>query len=184
MNLWFRLLKVLWLSFLAWARRQPRRGIADESVLRFLVWPNDLDQNLHMNNGRYLTLMDLGRIDLSIRGGLLPPILRQRWRPTLAGATIQYRKQLGPFERYELRTRVIGWDDGWIYMRQDFFKRDGSLSARALVRGVFVGPRGRVPVAEVLREIGHSSPSPEFPSELTAWLQGDDELKRSLSRVN
>ena len=28
------------------------------------VWPNDLDTNAHMNNGRYLTLMDLGRFDL------------------------------------------------------------------------------------------------------------------------
>jgi acyl-CoA thioesterase FadM len=47
-----------------------RRGPLDllgESVVRFRVWPGDLDFNLHMNNGRYLTLMGLGRLDLMAR---------------------------------------------------------------------------------------------------------------------
>ena len=42
----------------------------------FRVWPHDLDTSLHMNNGRYWTLMDLGRADLMIRSGLWPSILR------------------------------------------------------------------------------------------------------------
>ena len=65
MNLIFRLLKTLLLYLL----RPTRRGILEESVVRFRVWPNDLDTNLHMNNGRYLTLMDLGRLDLLLRNG-------------------------------------------------------------------------------------------------------------------
>ena len=40
----------------------------DASTVHFLVWPNDLDMNRHMNNGRYLTLMDLGRFDLELGG--------------------------------------------------------------------------------------------------------------------
>ena len=40
------------------------------SVLGFLVWPNDLDVNVHMNNGRFLSIMDLGRFDLSFRTDL------------------------------------------------------------------------------------------------------------------
>lgn len=41
----------------------------DTSVLKMRTWPGDLDINFHMNNGRYLTLMDLGRFNLTIRSG-------------------------------------------------------------------------------------------------------------------
>ena len=65
MNLWFRSLIVLFTVFF-------RRSLdpLDESVLKFRVWPTDLDVNFHMNNGRYLTIMDLGRVDLMLRTGL------------------------------------------------------------------------------------------------------------------
>ena len=34
------------------------------------VWFNDLDINFHMNNGRYMTICDLTRVDLFVRSGL------------------------------------------------------------------------------------------------------------------
>ena len=42
------------------------------------VWPNDLDTNAHMNNGRYLTLMDLGRFDLMTQCGLVGTVLKKK----------------------------------------------------------------------------------------------------------
>ncbi len=56
MYVYARLFKAL---LAAW--RAPKLGILETSVLRFRVWPNDLDFNFHLNNGRYLTLMDIGR---------------------------------------------------------------------------------------------------------------------------
>ena len=56
MNLIFRLLRAL----LAALRRRPL-GPLEESVVAFGVWPGDLDINRHMNNGRYLTVMDRGQ---------------------------------------------------------------------------------------------------------------------------
>ena len=55
------------------------------------VWPNDLDTNAHMNNGRYLTLMDLGRFDLMTQCGLVGVVLRQRWFP-IAGFAVRRQK--------------------------------------------------------------------------------------------
>ncbi len=66
MNLFFRLLRLL-----LTARWRGRLGPLDESVLKLRVWPVDLDVNLHMNNGRYLSVMDLGRVDVILRTGLL-----------------------------------------------------------------------------------------------------------------
>ena len=67
MSLWFRMLYV-WI--LAYFRERLPVGPA-RSVLVLRVLPNDLDINFHVNNGRFLTLCDLNRMDLFIRTGLL-----------------------------------------------------------------------------------------------------------------
>ena len=85
MNLYLRLLWLLWHM-----RGMARRGVFDESRLSFRVLPNDLDLNLHMNNGRYLTFMDLGRVHLMVQGGLMAHVRRKRWMSVLAAAEIKF----------------------------------------------------------------------------------------------
>ncbi len=93
MNLWLRL---LWLIATAW--RRPRIDLPfAHSSLRFRVWPHDLDTSLHLNNGRYWTLMDLGRTDLMIRSGLWRPVLRNGWTPVVSAGQIRFRRELRPF---------------------------------------------------------------------------------------
>lgn len=65
MNLALRLLIVI----IGTAFR-PRLAPDSISRIRGCVLPNDLDLNFHMNNGRYLTVLDLGRIDFLLRIGL------------------------------------------------------------------------------------------------------------------
>ena len=125
MNLYFRLLKVLIALF--W---QKPLGIFEESRLHFRVWPGDLDVNLHMNNGRYLTLMDLGRTDMTGRIGLLRLMVKNKWRPVVAAQTIQFRRALQPFQRFELRTRFLTWRGEWLFLEQRFYTLDGKLAAR------------------------------------------------------
>ena len=54
MNLYLRLILLLFRI-----QGLPRRGLFDASRVSFRVLPNDCDLNFHMNNGRYLTFMDL-----------------------------------------------------------------------------------------------------------------------------
>ncbi len=92
MNLWFRL---LWLVVSAF--RRPRLDPVDDvSRLSFRVWPHDLDTSLHMNNGRYWTLMDQGRADVMIRSGLWRTIAREGWVPVVSAAEIRFRVATGP----------------------------------------------------------------------------------------
>ena len=66
MNLILRLIFII-----VRARYRPRLQPFDISVVHMRVLPNDLDLQLHMNNGRFLSIMDLGRVDLMIRTGFL-----------------------------------------------------------------------------------------------------------------
>ncbi|MBI3607202.1 MAG: thioesterase family protein [Nitrospirae bacterium] len=166
MNLLFRMLKVLLAAVLG-----SRLAPLGESVVAFRVWPNDLDTNLHMNNGRYLTLMDLGRLDLMIRAGLGPVIVRRRWRPMVGTAVIRFRRGLAPFERYDLKTRIVSWDEKWFWIEQRF-ERGGELVAVGAVKGLFRNPTGNVPTAEVLDVLGVTE-APQIPDWILAWQRAD-----------
>ncbi|MDC4227572.1 MAG: thioesterase family protein [Candidatus Manganitrophus sp.] len=86
MNLFIRLVAILIGSFF-----RPSLKPLDTSVLTLRVWPTDLDINAHMNNGRFLTVMDLGRLDLIARTPLgKTVVLRSRWQPIVASAFIRY----------------------------------------------------------------------------------------------
>src|SRR5271167_2729969 len=120
MNLVLRLLIML-----ATAKFRGPLALANTSRVRLRVLPNDLDLNLHMNNGRYLTVMDLGRIDFLTRAGSPLVFLRNRWRPLIGGTIIRYRFSLRAFERFEVATRILYWDEKWFYFEQRVENTEG-----------------------------------------------------------
>ncbi len=172
MNLYLRLLKMMLLALFT----GPRLGAFDESRIRFRCWPSDLDLNRHMNNGRYLTLMDLGRMDLTLRSGLIRAMLQKRWNPVAGGVTIRYRRPIRPFEKFEVRTRLLGWDEKWFYMEQRLMGQEGKLASVALIRALFVGPAGTVPPGEVGKAMGNDGPSPGLPESVLAWKKSEELL--------
>lgn len=175
MNLYFRLL-----LFMIRVRFRSRLGIWDTSHVTFRVNPLDLDLQRHMNNGRYLSLMDLGRMDLMLRSRFWQRITGQGWYPVVAGQTITYRRSLLLWERFDLASRVIGHDDRWIYMEQ-VFRRDGQVVADAIVRARFLRRTGgSVPVDELIALVG---PLPEhlmLPEWVTEWNEGSSQHGREL----
>lgn len=174
MNLLFRMIKVL-VAAVFGARLAP----LGESVVRFRVWPNDLDTNLHMNNGRYLTVMDLGRLDLMFRTTLGSVIVKQRWRPMVGTSVIRFRRSLAPFERYDLKTRIVSWDEKWFWLEQRF-ERGGEVVATGAIKGLFRNSKGNVSTAEVLAAIGVTA-APQIPDWILAWQRAEADTARSVS---
>jgi acyl-CoA thioesterase FadM len=163
MNLFVRMIAM----FVAGFFKRGTTRMDETHAVRFRVWPNDLDTNLHMNNGRYLTLMDLGRVDLMIRTGFFKTILREKWMPVIAGVSMVYRRSLAPFERFTLQTRLVGWDDRWVYMEQTFLNAKGELAARGQVKAAFLKKGERVPSAAIAEAAGGMTP-PALDPELLA----------------
>ena len=175
MNLWFRLLNVLIASLF-----RARLELTDRSLLRFRVLPHDLDLNMHMNNARYLALMDLGRIDLIARTGMWRPMFRQRWRPVVGGVLVRFRRPLNPFQAIALTSRVVCWDAKWLYFAHRI-EAAGALVCLTVVRAAFVGASGVVPPAEVIRETGFPGPPPEAPAWVEQWRDLDKAFAQELS---
>jgi acyl-CoA thioesterase FadM len=158
------------------AFRRPRLHPLEDSVIRFRVWPDDLDVNLHMNNGRYLTLMDLGRLDLIVRLGVLGTLRRRRWNPVIGSLQVRYRRSLLPFQEFGIRTRLLCWDERWFYLDQRF-ERAGDVVAAALVKGLFLGPEGRIPTQQVVDASPHRVDSPPAPPAVAAWQEAERALR-------
>jgi len=157
MNLWFRLLVVLLRAAL-----RPRSGALDPTSIPFRVLPTDLDTNLHMNNGRYLTLMDLGRMDLTVRTGLWRAMARHRWLPVVAAANVRFRRELRLGAAGTLHTRLLGWDERWFWLEHRI-EHEGRVAAVALLRAVFLRGRVSVPPREVALALGIDPESPALP---------------------
>jgi acyl-CoA thioesterase FadM len=169
MNLLFRLILQLFRS-----RFRPRQGLTEVASLRMRVLPTDLDINLHLTNSRYLALMDLGRIELMLRSGLFKEVLRRRWLPVVSIASIRFRREINPFQRFWLHTRVLGWDEKWFYMEQRFETKRG-LAAIGIVKGLFRGPQGNVPTQELVALAGHPG-----EMEKSAILEALDDFEQQL----
>jgi len=172
------LLRLLWV--LLTSRGRGTLGPLDECVMSFRVMPSDLDINLHMNNGRYLQIMDLGRFDFIIRTGVLPQMRRQRWMPVVGSETIRFRRSLAPFQKYELRTRLVAWDDKWFFFEQRFTTR-GEVFAAGMVKGLLRGRQGNVSPGEVLAASGHAFQSPPLSPGISGWIDADAALFKEAS---
>ena len=176
MNLWLR----LFIYALTCWWRPPITLPADPAVLRLRVWPVDLDTSLHLNNGRYLTLMDLGRVELMVRSGLWRSVLKHGWTPIASGVQIRFRHELRIFERFDLSTRILWWDTSSIVIEQVFIvvdgPRQGQVAARALFRGGLYDRKARafLPMSRLMQEIGIKAASPAPSEDVAAFLAADE----------
>ncbi len=148
------------------------------SRIALRVWPGDLDAMVHMNNGRYLSLMDLGRLDLALRSGLVGECRRQHWLALLAAATARYWRPLKLFTGFELTTRLVWWDAKWLYLQHEM-RQGEHLAAQALAKLVIKDrQQSTVAPARVLAALGADPEPPKPPMGLAEWDAWEEALKQ------
>lgn len=175
MYVWVRLFKTLFKARFSSHLRPP----GDISEIDMRVWPHDLDLNLHVNNGRYLTLMDVGRMDLLFRSGLGQHMRQKKWQPVLTGLNARYRRPLGVFQRFRMETEVVGWTEKSLFMEHRIIplsgRSKGEIAVTAVVRAVMLKPFGeKVTTAELFAPLGELSESPPLPENCTILLSPDE----------
>ena len=147
----------------------------DEARLRFTALPHDCDLNFHVNSGRYLSFMDVARIEFLGRVRLLVPLFRRGWRPVMGGCIVRFRRSVLPFERFTVRSRVVGWDEKWFYFEHIIENKDGAFCAAGHVRTVIRDRNGNKRPAEVLALLNVSETvSPSMPEFVTKWRDLED----------
>jgi acyl-CoA thioesterase FadM len=154
------------------ARSAPPLGILDAHVSRHLILPWDLDPWNELNNGRTLTLFDLGRIPMAMRMGFDRVAKAQGWGLTVAGTNVRYRKRVTLFQRLTMVSRVTGWDKRFVYIEQSLWRGE-ECTSHMLLRSAFTSRAGIVPPAAFLRATGQPEESPPLPDWIADWIAAD-----------
>lgn len=168
-------LRLIWL-FLTQTRGQ-RADVLATTRVTTTTMPNDLDLNRHVNNGRYLTLADLGRVDWFYRTRALQVAFKQRAFPIIGDATARFVKQMKAFEKLSIESRLLGWDDKWAFMEHRLLNGRGELVALVVIRGMFWSRKGGLKPAEMIRLAGHGERvSPALEGWVSTWVDSLDQL--------
>ena len=165
MKLWLRL---VW-AHISWRFRAPLKHW-DVGSRRFHIWPTDIDIFRHMNNGIYLTLMDVARFDMLKRSGAWKACKKAHIHPVVVGETISFRKSLKLGQKFSIESGVLGWNDVAFFIRQRFVV-EGEVYAEAVVRLRFLkSPKGTPSPAEVLEVMGGwEGEIPSLPTWISDW---------------
>ncbi len=134
----------------------------------------DIDPMFEMNNGRVLTLYDLGRTDFIIRTRLAKQLLRQRWSMVVAGSTIQYRKRIRLFDKVVIKTQLVGFDTRWLYLEQSMWVKGKPCSSVLLRVGVTKGGKV-IETARVLEVLGQADWKLPPTGYVAEWIKSDNE---------
>ena len=172
MNLFLRLIWML-LKRARVARTHPLEKLR----VRSRALPNDLDFNMHVNNGRYLSFADLGRVDWFVRSGCLQVARKAKAIPVIGDATARYIRQMKAFDRFYVETQLLGWNEKWAFLEHKLLDSEDRLVAIVLIRGMVWRKQGGLTPAEWLEGTGYPAlEAPQLPRWVAHWAQTLDEL--------
>lgn len=157
-----------------WRHRNRPLGLFEAHVAPLTCLPWDLDPWCELNNGRTLTLFDLGRLPLSQRIGIVPALRANGWGMTAAGTHCRYRRRVRVFHRVEMHSRLIGWDARFLYIEQAMWRGGEALNHILVRQAATEGARGILPPARLIAAMGHGAlPSPPLPDWVAAWAAAE-----------
>ncbi len=82
--------------------------------------------------------------------------------PVATFNTIRFRYPLKIFQKYQLKTKIIWWDDTIFYFEQTF-ERKGRTLATGHICGTLFDKKGKVPSEVIIKETGQSVIKPDKP---------------------
>ncbi|KAK6525480.1 hypothetical protein TWF694_005614 [Orbilia ellipsospora] len=127
----------------------------------------ECDFNYHKSNSTYFSDLDIARTHLVAH--LIKKSLRLRRQRgdkplyvALGGVMSLFRREIKPYEKYEVWSRVLGWDDKWFWVVSHFVSATGDpkhggkrkIYASSLSKYVFKVERKTIPPIDVLEESG------------------------------
>lgn len=154
------------------ARRGPRPDPLAPWISHHTCLPWDLDPWRELNNGRTLTLFDLGRVPFAYACGMNDALRAEGWGMTVAGTSVRYRRRIQLFDKVTMITRVLGWDARFIYVDQTMWK-GSACTTQAVPRLATTSASGILPPAQLMERMGVSPVSPPLPGWLSDWIAAD-----------
>ncbi|TVY41975.1 Uncharacterized protein LSUB1_G002434 [Lachnellula subtilissima] len=121
--------------------QRPKVPVTWKHIFQPLITTNhapimEIDFNLHKSNSSYFSDLDVARTHLvctlfstgleHFRGGTaaMNGSKEPLFGLALGAVSCSFKKELKPYETYELWTRVLTWDEKWFYILTHFVRKD------------------------------------------------------------
>ncbi|KAI9848830.1 MAG: hypothetical protein M1837_006346 [Sclerophora amabilis] len=110
----------------------------------------ECDYNGHKSNSSYFSDLDLSRTELLLTlfktvlspskksGDAVGKEKTRKVNVALGGVTCTFRRQIKPYESFEIWSRVLCWDEKWIFIVSHFVQKGAVKPSRYTLKG----PRG------------------------------------------
>lgn len=98
----------------------------------------EIDFNLHKNNSTYFSDVDISRTHLActlfakgiekMRGGTsaYTGTKNRHFGLALGAVSCSFRKEVAPYQQYDMWSRILSWDEKWIYIVTHFVRKDAA----------------------------------------------------------
>ncbi len=170
-NVWWRTILTILRAKVLLRRRGPL-PLRTVGRVKLRTLPTDIDLLMHMNNGRYASLFDLGRFDLLIRTGIWDAMASQGWYAVVASESVTFRKSLELWQRFTVESRIFGHDDKAVYQIHRAVV-NGEVYAEMIVRARFLRKTGGVVnTEELFTALGRPDDLPPLPEWVSDWAEG------------
>ncbi|RDW76615.1 acyl-CoA thioesterase [Aspergillus mulundensis] len=162
----------------------------------------ETDYNLHKSNSTYFSDLDVSRTALVTRiyspgvgitskeldvelaekaraEGKTPPP-RKNMYIALGSVFCTFKREIKPYTKYEVESRVLAWDQKWMYILSFFVKpavkKGGKRTLYATAVSKYVVKKGRltIPPERVLRASGFLPERPEGSASIAALSESAD----------
>lgn len=157
--------------------------LADGLNKQLRVLPNDIDINGHMNNGRYLTIIDLFVLEVCLRTKILVPAIKLGWMPIIGGHMITYKGELKILEKYTVDFKMCCWNDDWTFFSYTFINSKGRIVATGYAKGAWVSKKGIVKNNVIEEKLHITRPDFPIPDEIITWLGSEKQMIASASKL-
>ncbi|KAK9333720.1 hypothetical protein V1520DRAFT_331547 [Lipomyces starkeyi] len=158
------------LVYFLWINKNTPAVEAD--VFRTRVWTSrspamECDLNGHKSNSTYFSDLDIARTDLMVdvfKNMLLSTKKESGiWPYIPLGAVVSiFRREIKPFVKYNIKSKIIGWDEKWLFVVSRF-ELAGSTNTCAISLSKYVFKLGRRTITpqDALKQCGLWSPEVE-----------------------
>lgn len=149
--------------------------------------PFECDGYLHKSNSTYFEELDISRTKLMTtifqKLFIYYKTESKTWPYVpVANVFTTFKRQIDPYQSYEIKNRVLGWDDKWIFILSKFESKNGKIQhAVSITKYVLKDGRKTIKPIDALKFCGYDvekfSKQAEKGVELVDWFVNTQQIE-------
>jgi acyl-CoA thioesterase FadM len=171
-----------WLRFLITLIVEPfkkRIRYPEEHIISYRVWFTEADLSA-MNASQVLMITEMARLSMVIRCGVFRKLIQYKWMPVMAASNIKFIKPIKRFQKFTVRSLMIGYDEKFWYMKHQLYNSKNELAAVILVKACYVCKAKVVPAVELLNLLNEPITSLPIPKYIQTYIEFEKQLMNDL----